>query len=44
MNEIRVHSYDELQKELFADSWNEEIGRFRSPFRFSRLVRRQLHP
>lgn len=37
MNEIRVHSYDELQKELFADSWNEEIGRFRSRFAFRGL-------
>jgi hypothetical protein len=37
MNEIRVRSYDELQKELFADSWNNEIGRFRSRFAFRGL-------
>lgn len=37
MNEIRVRSYDELQKELFADSWNRDIGRFRSRFAFRGL-------
>lgn len=30
MSEIRVNSWNELQDALFADSWIEEIGRFRS--------------
>jgi len=34
---ITVHSWDELQRELFADSWNEKIGRFRSRFAFRGL-------
>jgi hypothetical protein len=34
---IIVHSWDELQRELFADSWNEKIGRFRSRFAFRGL-------
>ncbi len=37
MEEILIHSWDELQKELFADSWNEELGRFRSRFAFRGL-------
>lgn len=32
MNEITVHSWDELQDCLFEGSWNSEISRFRSPF------------
>jgi hypothetical protein len=34
---ITVHSWDELQRELFAESWNEKIGRFRSRFAFRGL-------
>jgi hypothetical protein len=37
MNEIRVESWSELQDELFADSWNEDIGRFRSRYAFRGL-------
>lgn len=37
MEIIRVNSWDELQHELFADSWNEKIGRFRSRFAFRGL-------
>ncbi|WP_221252006.1 FRG domain-containing protein [Desulfuromonas versatilis] len=29
-NEIRVESWNQLQEELFADSWSERLGRFRS--------------
>ncbi|WP_298039319.1 FRG domain-containing protein [uncultured Desulfuromonas sp.] len=29
-NEVRVASWNELQDELFADSWSEPLGRFRS--------------
>jgi hypothetical protein len=34
VEEIRVDSWAELQERLFADSWQEEIGRFRSRFAF----------
>jgi hypothetical protein len=37
MTEIRVNSWSELQNELFRGSWNEVIGRFRSPFVFRGL-------
>jgi hypothetical protein len=37
MNEVRVESWGELQDELFADSWNEDIGRFRSRYAFRGL-------
>ncbi len=37
MNEVRIRSWDELQKELFFDSWNEHLGRFRSRFAFRGL-------
>jgi hypothetical protein len=30
MNEITVSSWNDLQTELFADSWNDKLGRFRS--------------
>ncbi len=30
MNEIRIHSWNELQEALFEDAWNPEIGRYRS--------------
>jgi hypothetical protein len=32
-----IGSWDELQAALFADSWNEELGRFRSRFAFRGL-------
>ncbi len=41
MEEIKVHSWDELQKELFAQSWNEKIGRFRSRFAFRGLSNKE---
>ena len=34
MNEIRVSAWAELMEVLYADSWHEEIGRFRSTFAF----------
>jgi len=34
MREITVHSWAELQQEVFAGSWSETIGRYRSPFVF----------
>lgn len=34
MNEIRVSSWTDLQDALFADSWNEALGRHRSPCAF----------
>lgn len=37
MEIITVQSWDELQRELFAYSWNEKIGRFRSRFAFRGL-------
>lgn len=37
MNEIRVTSYNELQSELFTDSWNADLGRFRSRYAFRGL-------
>ncbi len=37
MKEIIVRSWNELQEKLFEDSWNESIGRFRSPFVFRGL-------
>lgn len=30
MQDIRIHSWNELQEALFEDAWNPEIGRFRS--------------
>lgn len=37
MWEIRVRSWNELQDALFADSWIEDIGRFRSRFAYRGL-------
>lgn len=34
MEETRAESWNHLQDLLFADSWQEPIGRFRSPFAF----------
>jgi FRG domain-containing protein len=34
VEEIRVESWAELQQQLFADSWNEELKRHRSNFAF----------
>src|SRR5438105_7401217 len=34
MNDIRVGGWTELQELLFADSWNEELGLYRSNFAF----------
>src|SRR5882724_2508387 len=34
MDEIRVSSWSELHERLFGDSWNEELGRYRSNFAF----------
>ncbi len=37
MNEITISSWNELQTELFAESWNEKLGRFRSKYAFRGL-------
>ena len=34
MEELRVRSWLELQEELFAGSWNQELGRFRPSFAY----------
>lgn len=36
-NEIHINSWDQLQTELFAESWNSDLGRFRSRFAFRGL-------
>lgn len=35
--DVRIDSWAQLQDELFADSWNPEIGRYRSRFAFRGL-------
>lgn len=37
MNELRVRTWEELLNELFADSWNPDLGRFRSRYAFRGL-------
>ena len=37
MTEVRIHNWNELHEELFKDSWNPEIGRFRSRYAFRGL-------
>ncbi|MGD9504381.1 MAG: FRG domain-containing protein, partial [Syntrophobacteraceae bacterium] len=37
MEEIRVRSWNELQRELYEDSWNPALGRFRSRYAFRGL-------
>ena len=37
MAEFVINSWNELQERLFADSWNAEIGRFRSRYAFRGL-------
>ncbi|WP_232286646.1 hypothetical protein [Pelobacter propionicus] len=37
METVIVASWEELQRELFAHSWNEDIGRFRSRYAFRGL-------
>ena len=37
MSEITINSWNELQTELFAESWNEKLGRFRSRYAFRGL-------
>lgn len=37
MQDVVVSSWAQLQDELFADSWNENLGRFRSRFAFRGL-------
>lgn len=37
MEEIRIHSWNELQEALFQDAWNPEIERFRSRYAFRGL-------
>ena len=34
MEKIKVHSWNELQEQLFADAYDPFLGRFRSPFVF----------
>jgi hypothetical protein len=42
-NDIVVSSWSELQEELFRDSWNDSISRFRSPFVFRGLSDKSYH-
>jgi FRG domain len=37
MDTVIAESWDDLQSKLFADSWNEHLGRFRSRFAFRGL-------
>jgi len=37
MKSIRIHSWNELQDQLFEESWNPDIGRFRSRYAFRGL-------
>lgn len=37
MNQVRLRSWNELQEQLFAESWNPELGRFRSRLAFHGL-------
>jgi len=37
MRELRIQSWSALQEELYRDSWNGEIGRFRSRYAFRGL-------
>ena len=34
MDEVRVNSWNELQEELYRESWHESLGRHRSEFAF----------
>ncbi len=34
MNEVTVGSWEELNEQLYAESWHEELGRFRSTYVF----------
>jgi hypothetical protein len=43
MSEVHVSSWNELQDALFADSWNSDIGRFRSRFAFRGLSEADYH-
>lgn len=36
-NDLRVESWEELQRELFRDSWDDKINRYRSPYVFRGL-------
>jgi len=37
MHECRIDNWGQLQDELFADSWNDELGRYRSRYAFRGL-------
>ena len=37
MKECRIENWCQLQDELFADSWNDELGRYRSRYAFRGL-------
>jgi hypothetical protein len=37
MEDIRVSTWSELHDHLFADAWQEQLGRFRSPYAFRGL-------
>ncbi|WP_225986443.1 FRG domain-containing protein [Rufibacter sp. LB8] len=39
-NDLRVESWEELQRELFRDSWDDTINRYRSPYVFRGLWNR----
>ena len=37
MTDVRIRSWNKLQDQLFVDSWNPELGRFRSRLAFRGL-------
>ena len=34
MREIRISGWEELNRELYADTWNEDLRRFRANFAY----------
>ena len=43
MNEIRIHSWNELQEALFEDAWNPDIERYRSRNAFRASLKFSFH-
>jgi hypothetical protein len=38
VTEVRVNNWDELNSELFRESWNRRIGRFRGPYLYRGML------
>lgn len=43
MSILRANNWNEIQEALFIDSWNAELGRFRSPYAFRGLPDESYH-